>query len=110
MTSGPATSPSPGARSAAPGEGERADAVRAAVLAAPGVVDLHPGRFGTVATYLPGRRVTGVRLGADGAEVHVVVALGADLRATADAVHAAASAVLGVPVHVVLADLAEPTP
>ncbi|WP_432497596.1 hypothetical protein [Kineococcus gypseus] len=108
MTSGPA--PAPGARSAAPGAGERADAVRAAVLAVPGVVGLHPGRHGTVATYLPGRRVTGVRLGEDGAEVHVVVAAGADLRATAGAVHAAASAVLGAPVHVVLADLAEPTP
>lgn len=36
-----------------------------AVQGCPGVVDLHGGPFGTVATHLPGRRVVGVRFGVD---------------------------------------------
>ena len=44
----------------------------AAVLSVPDVHDLHGGAFGEVATYLPGRRVPGVRLTDDGVELHVV--------------------------------------
>ena len=43
-------------------ETELADSIAAAVLAVPGVAALHPGMFGEVGTYLPGRRVTGVRI------------------------------------------------
>ena len=39
-----------------------AEAVAAAVLAHPGVARLSGGPFGTIASYLPGRRVIGVRL------------------------------------------------
>lgn len=52
--------------------GALAEAVSAAVLSVPDVHDLHGGAFGEVATYLPGRRVPGVRLTDDGVELHVV--------------------------------------
>lgn len=40
-----------------------AERVAAAVTAHPAVAGLHGGVFGAVATYLPGRRLTGVRIG-----------------------------------------------
>ena len=42
------------------------------VLACPGVVAMHGGISGEAATYLPGRRVVGVRIMPDRVEVHVV--------------------------------------
>ena len=41
---------------------ELSEQVAAAVLSVPGVHDLHGGVLGEVATYLPGRRVNGIRL------------------------------------------------
>ncbi|GAA4547637.1 hypothetical protein [Pseudonocardia xishanensis] len=38
------------------------DLLAAAVLTSPYVAGLHGGRYGEIATYLPGRRVVGVRL------------------------------------------------
>jgi hypothetical protein len=65
-----------------------ADAVAAVVLAEPGVARLSSGPAGAVGTYLPGRRVAGVRLSETEVEVHVVAKwvpslpeLGAQLRA-----------------------------
>lgn len=63
-----------------------ADAIVAATLAVRGVVAMSPGLHGEVATYLPGRRVPGVRLRPDGVEVHVVASFGPDLRVLADTV------------------------
>jgi len=85
---------------------ETADEVAALVLAVPGVTQLHPGRFGEVATYLPGRRVTGVKLTDDRVEVHVVVTYNAPIRALAQQIHAAVAAVVTVPVQVFVEDLA----
>ncbi|TRW87932.1 hypothetical protein FK535_05725 [Mycolicibacterium sp. 018/SC-01/001] len=68
---------------------EAADAVADAVLATPGVAGLHPGMFGEVGTYLPGRRVDGVRLGDTDIDVHVTVQEGAPVRETAAAVREA---------------------
>jgi len=48
------------------------DRVAAAVLACPVVAGLNGGRFGEAATYLPGRRVTGVRITPDTVAVHLV--------------------------------------
>ena len=86
---------------------EPADLVAAAVLAVPGVAGLHPGRFGEVATYLPGRRVTGVKLGTDVVEVHVVATSASPLLAVAQQIHAAVSAVVDAPVQVFVEDLAD---
>jgi uncharacterized alkaline shock family protein YloU len=49
-----------------------AEAVAVAVQACPAVVDLTGGSFGEVATYLPGRRITGVRLTDDRIDVHLI--------------------------------------
>ena len=53
----------------------------AAVLAHPGVARLDGGPFGTVASFLPGRRVDGVRIGvgAEPVELAVVARLGTPL-------------------------------
>jgi hypothetical protein len=47
------------------------DVVASAALACPSVASLTGGAVGEVATYLPGRRVTGVRVTDDELEVHV---------------------------------------
>lgn len=82
------------------------DAVAAAVLAVPGVADLHSGTYGEVATYLAGRRVNGVRLRPDGsAEVHVVLLFGVPVLGTADLVRRAVQAVRAGPVDVSVQDV-----
>lgn len=112
-----------GATTVAPDEGrptERVDDLAAAVLAVPGVLDLHGGLLGEVATYLPGRRVAGIRLrdaedGEDATtEVHLVVAVDAPLHDTVEAVRAAVRPLVGPgPVHVTVEDVVrrpEPEP
>ncbi|GAB2639567.1 hypothetical protein ABI214_19755 [Prescottella soli] len=79
-----------------------------AALAVPGVTGLHGGEFGTVATYLPGRRVTGIRIDDDTCSVHVTVRYPADLFATAERIRAAVRAVVDVPVDVTIEDLEDP--
>lgn len=102
---GPAAAPAPPL--VAPDE-ELADVIVVMVTTVPGVAAMHSGRFGEVATYLPGRRVAGVRVRADRVEVHVTVTWGADLLTTADAIRAVAEPVAGRPVHVVIQDVLGP--
>ncbi len=83
-----------------------ADNIVARVLAVPDVARMHAGRFGEVATYLPGRRVTGVKLGDDLIEVHVVVAGQQPVGDTAELIHAAVAALVATPVHVYIEDVA----
>ena len=85
-----------------------ADAVAAATRAVPGVADLHTGAFGEVATYLPGRRVNGVRLREQVTEVHIVLTWGSPLLDTADRVRAAVAALVTTPVDVTVEDVVEP--
>lgn len=87
---------------------EIADRVRSAVLAVPGVADLHTGSFGEVATYLPGRRVDGVRVRGDSTEVHVVIDWGVPAGRTADAVRTATANITATRVDVVIQDVAAP--
>lgn len=85
---------------------ERADAVAAVVRAVPGVADLHPGMFGEVGTYLPGRRVPGIRFGDDTIAVHITVREDAPVRETAAAVRAAVARDWpGVAVNVTVEDV-----
>jgi hypothetical protein len=65
-----------------PAPNEPADRVAAAVRAVPGVADLHPGMFGEVGTYLPGRRVPGIRIDDGAVQVHICVVFGASVRDT----------------------------
>ena len=82
-----------------------AEVVAATVLAVPGVVRLHGGRFGELGTYLPGRRVTGIRIDDEGTEVHVVVSDRVPVRDTAARVQRAVSAVAPMPVRVHVEDI-----
>jgi hypothetical protein len=83
-----------------------ADEIAALVLGVADVVRLHAGRFGEVATYLPGRRVTGVKLGDDLIEVHVVITGRVPVQQTAQAIHEAVATLIATPVHVFIEDLA----
>ena len=85
-----------------------AERVASAARSVTGVVDLHTGRFGEVATYLPGRRVDGVRLGDELAEVHVVLTHGCDVRATAERIRAAVTPLVDTEVLVAVEDLVAP--
>lgn len=82
---------------------EEAEAVAAAVLGCPAVASLHGGGFRGIATFLPGRRVDGVRLTEDRVEVGVVAVYGAPLIAMVEQVRAAVAPLVGgrrVDVHV----------
>lgn len=85
------------------------DVIATAVLACPQVAALSGGQVGEVATYLPGRRVTGVRITPHGVEVCVVGRYGPTVAEIADSVRDAVRRVAGSgPVDVVIADLAPP--
>ena len=87
-------------------EPDQADLIAAAVTAVPGVVALHAGMFGEVATYLPRRRVNGVRTNSDGVtEVHVTLRYGAPVRDTAARVRDAVAVVAGGVVDVTVEDV-----
>lgn len=85
------------------------DLVAAAVRACPLVADLHGGMFGEVATYLPGRRVTGIRATATGLEIHVIGRFPAPALQLAAQIRAAAAPWAGgLPVDVVIEDILLP--
>lgn len=86
-----------------------ADQVAERTLSVPGVEALHAGVLGEVATYLPGRRVNGVRLTEDACEVHVVLAWGAAVRQTAEDVRSHLADLVDVPVTVTVEDVAPPS-
>ncbi len=89
------------------------DDVAAAVLTHPAVARLDGGPFGTVASYLPGRRLFGVRIGApdEAAEISVVVRPGVTLPRLAGEIGALVRGVLGpVAVEVTFSDIVAATP
>lgn len=85
-----------------------AELVAAVVVSQPGVAALHGGIFGDVATYLPGRKLTGVRVGEPGepVEIGVVLRLGRPIPAVVDALRRAVAEVCGDRrVDIVVADV-----
>lgn len=87
-----------------------ADRIRAVAGGCVDVVRLHPGRFGEVATYLPGRRVAGVAITETAVTVHLVARLGAHLPTVAEAVRAAVVRLArGRRVDVVIEDVSDGT-
>ncbi|MGB8405034.1 MAG: Asp23/Gls24 family envelope stress response protein [Mycobacterium sp.] len=82
-----------------------ADRIAAVVTAVDGVAALHAGMFGEVATYLPGRRVSGVRISTDRVDVHVSLTLNAPVRETATAIQRAVAAITDLPVDITVEDL-----
>ncbi|MBI3215411.1 MAG: Asp23/Gls24 family envelope stress response protein [Mycobacterium sp.] len=85
-----------------------ADVIAAAVSAVPGVAGLHGGMFGEAATYLPGRRIPGIRLDGADTEIHVSLLFGHPIRATAEAVRDAVAGLVTGPVHVTVEDVVRP--
>lgn len=83
----------------------RADRIAAAVVAVPGVAALHPGMFGEVATYLPGRRVAGVRVREHGVDVHVSVRFGVPIRQVAERIQTAVAAIESGPIAITVEDV-----
>ncbi len=93
--------------------GERAarvDGVVAAVTAVDGVAGIHAGGPGSPATHLPGRTVRGVRPDDEGGQVCVVLEFRRDhgLVDLADQVRRVASEAAGVPVEIIVSDIAVP--
>jgi uncharacterized alkaline shock family protein YloU len=85
------------------------EAVAAAALGCPLIAGLTGGRLGEIATYLPGRRVVGVRELDGTVEVHVVARWGTPLPKVADVVRAAvAPHAGGRPVSVFVEDIEVP--
>lgn len=82
-----------------------AEPMAAAVLACPAVARLSAGPYGTVGTYLPGRRVTGVLI-TDHAVTIRLVAHPVGVRTIEAQVRAAAATVVpGLPVDIAIDDL-----
>ena len=85
------------------------EAVAAAAQGCPLVAGLTGGRFGEVATYMPGRRILGVREADGTVEVHVVARWGTPLPELADTVRAAVAPYAGeLPVAVFIDDIELP--
>ena len=85
------------------------EAVAAAALGCPLIAGLAGGRLGEIATYLPGRRVVGVRQLDGTVEVHVVARWGPPLPEVADVVRAAVAPYAGGhPVAVFVEDIEVP--
>lgn len=85
------------------------DALAAAALSCPDVAGMGTGALGEIATYLPGRRIRGLRLTADGVEVHVVGVYGPSIAQIVEQVTAALTPlVAGQPLSVYVDDLADP--
>lgn len=101
------SSSTPGGSTAQP---ELVDQIASVVLAVPGVHDLHAGSTGQVATYLPGRRVNGIRAIKGGFDVHVVVAWGFSVFATAEAIRSAVQTLTPGRVDVTIEDVAAAAP
>lgn len=72
-----------------------ADTIAATVSGLPAVARLSGGTVGEVATYLPGRRVTGIRVQDDAVTVHLVARYGTPLPEVADAVRSAIAGLVG---------------
>lgn len=90
-------------------DGLDVDAMAAAVRGCPAVDDLDGGRLGSVATYLPGRRVAGIRIDDDRIEAHVRGVWGQPVGLIAQQIRGALAALSGGRIiDVVLTDIAEP--
>lgn len=86
------------------------DAVATAVLACPHVASLSAGTVQEIATYLPGRRVHGIRAQDDVLEIHVVARWGTPLPEVGAEVRRAVGALAGGrPITVAIEDVEMPT-
>jgi hypothetical protein len=94
-------------------EAQLADAIAAAAVRCPAVASLSSGGLRPVATYLPGRRVDGVRIEPDRVLVSIVAVQGVPIIAVADQVRRAVEPLVAahlVDVHVADVQLLEEQP
>jgi hypothetical protein len=84
---------------------ETARRVAESALAVDGVRALDAGQFGEIATYVPGERISGVRIGPQHGEVHIVTGVARNLREVAEEVRAAAEMLAAMPFVVTVADI-----
>ena len=70
-------------------DGVDIDAVHAAVAACPGVARVGSGSLASLTTYLPGRRVPGIRINPDSVELEVTAEWGSPIASLSRDVHAA---------------------
>ncbi|MDA3649525.1 hypothetical protein LZ318_07740 [Saccharopolyspora indica] len=78
-------------------------------LAHPAVARLHGGQYGEIATYQPGQRITGVRVGERAVEVAVVLRLDRPLPEVLAELRGELAAIAGgVPVDITVADVVVP--
>jgi len=61
--------------------------------------------FGEVATYLPGRRVAGVRVREPGVDIHVSVRFGVPIREVAERIQTAVAAIEPGPIAITVEDV-----
>ena len=95
----------------APDPATLAELVAGAVLAHPAVARLDGGTFGTVATWLSGRRLVGVHVGGAGepVEVGVVLTLDRPIPATVAALRRTVAPLVGdIPIDIVVSDIVVP--
>jgi hypothetical protein len=90
-------------------DGVDVDAVAAAVLGCAGVAGLDGGRFGEVASYLPGRQVTGIVVSAGRVKVQIRSRWGVPLPELVALITSVLMPLTGSrPVDVVIADIDDP--
>jgi hypothetical protein len=90
-------------------DGVDVDVVAAAVRACPGVDELYGGQPGGIATYLPGRRIDGVRVDRYAIEVQVRARWGAPALDIAAQIRGALAVIAaGRHVDVIIADVTDP--
>jgi hypothetical protein len=91
-------------------DGVDVDAVAAAVRSCPAVDDLDGGPLGGVATYLPGRRVPGIRISDTALEVHVRGVWNVPVATIAGQIRSALAMLSGGrSIDIVLTDIADPS-
>ena len=90
-------------------DGVDVDAVHTAVSDCPGVARVGGGSLAALTTYLPGRRIPGIRISPESVEIEVAVQWGATVADLSRDIHAAvAGLVSGRRVDVTIADIVLP--
>jgi hypothetical protein len=90
-------------------DGLDVDDIEAAVLGCSGVAGLGSGIIGELATYLPGRRIPGIRITEERVELEICAAWGVPAKLIAGQIWSAlGSVVTDRPVEIVVTDVAEP--
>jgi hypothetical protein len=90
-------------------DGLDVDDISAAVLACPGVAGLGSGTIGELATYLPGRRVPGIRVSAQLVQLEICAAWGPSAQQIGRQIwEALAAVVTDRPVEIAITDIAPP--